>query len=235
MSIDNEETKKAWVKRVKELMPKAGFKTYQDLAYKAGISAGSLNQAMRGMHLPRQTTIEKIANALGTTPQFLLYGDTMKASQRIPLLDSAAKVLSWLHDDSPKIGMAEFVEPSGKINLSNQAFAWKVSKNNMEPLFLFGDIVIFDSIPPAEKLPPIVLATEMTNDQEVDNLQVTTDNWLPDDRLLFGIIDRTNSGDFLISKKTEHPKVLISNTHQILGIAIQQIRNFQPNLNTLYK
>ena len=225
MGIDNEETKKAWVKRVKELMPQKEFRTYQDLAYKAGISAGSLNQAMRGMHLPRQTTIEKIADALGTTPQFLLYGDTMKASQSIPLLDSAARILSWLHDDSPKVGMTEFIEPSGQINLNNRAFAWKVSKNNMEPLFLPGDIVIFDSIPPIEKVPPIVLATEANGDQA--DTQTSTDIWLPDDKLLFGMIDRTNSGDFLTSKKTEHPKVLISNKHQILGVAVQQIRCFR--------
>lgn len=233
MSFDEELIKKEWVKRVKELMPQCGFQTYQDLAYKSGVSAGSLNQAMRGMHLPRQTTIDKIATALGTTSQFLLYGDTMKVSHKVPVLRGVSQMYWWFSDTDEKLKINRFVEPSGNLDLSNKAFAWVVKQNNMQPLFNPGDIVIFESGIDLFCWPDVgenyvLVAYIVTANKQYDEGNRNFENIYKFDAsgLLFGKTELTNSGVYVVSENSNYPPILLKPQHMIIGIAIQQIRNF---------
>lgn len=222
MSFDEEEIKKTWVKRVKELMPKMGFQTYQDLAYKSGVSAGSLNQAMRGMHLPRQTTIEKIATALGTTPQFLLYGDTLKSVQQIPFLRTAHRIQLWLDDNQEEIKPIHYIELPGELDLTNHAFAWTVKQHDMQPVFMPGDLLIVDPY--------------LTKD--LDHLFATLCCYclvleLSDQKkaikILFGELQLTNQGLYLASLSGHYEPIAIEENYFIAGSVIQQTRNFKIN------
>ena len=217
MTVDNEETRTAWVRRVKELMPKKGFNTYQSLAYEAGISAGSLNQAMRGLHLPRQTTIEKIASALGTTPQFLLYGDVMIQSRGVPLLSSNTEIYNWLFNDIP-VQDTRMIEPSDDLMTSAKSFAWCVNHHDMAPEFNDRDLVIAEP----EGKSRYALATQFGTRTDSGGNRFKQ----PAGELLFGRIDKTSHGYYLANNAGYQPVYLDESEFIFLGFIVQLIRNY---------
>ena len=50
--------------------------TQAELAAKVGVTAGTVNRIERGVHRPRLSTIRKLAEALGVTPDELVQWDT---------------------------------------------------------------------------------------------------------------------------------------------------------------
>ena len=50
--------------------------TQRELAAKVGMSAGQVNRIERGIHQPRLSTIRKLAEALGVTPDELAIWDS---------------------------------------------------------------------------------------------------------------------------------------------------------------
>ena len=222
MSLDEEKIKKEWVVRVKELMPQKGFKTYQDLAYASGVSAGSLNQAMRGMHLPRQTTIDWIATALGTTSQFLLYGDNMKVRLTVPFLRHPEAIFDWVYGEKDRLGMnPNFVEADDSLGLSENSFAWMVDQNDMEPMFCAGDLVIIDPLKIQDiktfiyKSPVYIMILKL---EKGSNKPVGT---------LFGRVFLTISGYFVAPVNEKIPYVRVEDNWVMVGAAVQSIRTFR--------
>ena len=221
MSLDEETIKKAWVKRVKELMPEKGFKTYQDLAYASGVSAGSLNQAMRGMHLPRQTTIDKIATALGTTSQFLLYGDTMRVVKTLPRLKTPGQIWQWVHGNQDAFESLSYQEVDSGLDLSPEAFVWIVDKNDMAPEFHAGDLVIIDTRDADD--PSIFISR-----QPVYLMAVLLSESDSPVQVLFGQACMTSLGFYLMNCNDKFPisTKLDKDHHQVIGRVIQMVRTF---------
>ena len=232
MKTSDEATMKAWVNRVKELMPKRGFQTYQQLAYQAEVSAGSLNQAMRGMHLPRQTTIEKIAKALDTTPQFLLYGDSMKVVKEVPILNTTGSLYRWLYDEKELIGNVKYLEVSGMNDLSEDSFGWPVRRHHMEPLFFHDDIVIFETIHDVTDYPDTVENYALVVKPVWDQVNLDDNTWgnkvtSLQHLWLFGRLEKTNQGVHVVSNKPEYSPIFLSDDYRIAGIAVTMIRSFK--------
>ncbi|WP_448216940.1 helix-turn-helix domain-containing protein [Endozoicomonas sp. 2B-B] len=218
MVADNREDLRDWIERVKALMPGKGIHTYQDLAYHSGVSSGSLNQAMRGLHMPRQKTIEKIATALDTTPQYLLYGDTMRVIHRIPFLDTAEKLCQWFSGKNLEMESLDWIDSPGHLTLSKNAFAIGYNHHDLEPMFLPGDIIIFERVNDgpnrwgAEK-DTFVLALR----QYSFNHKKST-NWL------FGRYVLTNNGRFLEPLDKQYNPVLLDDNCTPIGVAVYQMR-----------
>lgn len=219
MSLDEDIIKKEWVKRVKELMPKKGFKTYQDLAYASGVSAGSLNQAMRGLHLPRQTTIDKIATALGTTSQFLMYGDTMKVVSSLPLLYNAGQIWQWVYGDRGAFESLNYLEMDSGLDVSPGAFCWMVDKHDMVPVFYPRDLLIVE---PRDIDDPALLAHK--NPRYFVGVEFSDGH--PSDTI-FGQACMTSSGLYLVSEHEKIPGIKLEPVqYQIAGHVVQMVRTF---------
>ena len=84
-----------WRKRVEQKMEEKGIVNRTDLCHYAGISAGSLNLAMRGNHDLKPATMRKVAEVLGTTEQWLLYGDSQVMPEQVPLCRTPDEVFQY--------------------------------------------------------------------------------------------------------------------------------------------
>ncbi len=201
-----------WIDRAKELMEENGLSTMVDLANKSGLSQGSLNQAMRGMHMPRQATIDKVAAALNTTPQYLLYGDTMVAMTKLPLLRDSYQVRQWVDGGDVDTQELQWVEHTNTPKLSLNAFALAYNHRDMMPAFEPDDLVFFE---PCETIEAVM------DLQDAFLLAVRDDNeWL------FGRYSRTNGGEYIETENPKYPITQLKDGDQIVGIAVQMIRRF---------
>lgn len=206
-----------WVRRVRELMVRRGIKTDKELAYQAGISAGSLSQSMRHMHLPRVSTLDKIAAALGTSSKYLIYGDDQRMALSLPLFFSAAEIIQWLDTGSDRFESLIYHDVDPGLPVSHDAFAWRVNQTDMAPAFCVDDIVIIeprDIDDPGQlrrKIPPYLLVAQWADDGLVSTL--------------LGQSCVTGDGVFLISENEKIPPVkLDSRRHRLLGLVVQLCR-----------
>ena len=221
MPEDEKTQQTSWVERVKTLMPERGIHTYQDLAFHSGVSAGSLNQAMRGMHMPRQKTIEKIAHALDTTPQFLLYGDNMKVVQKIPFIRTPEQLGQWLSDVSMNMESLHWIEMPGNLTLSRNAFAVECNHHDLEPMFMPGDVIVF------ERLPEDYDASQLARDQQTFVLAVRVGKKRSQihDAWLLGRYMETNHGSFVTVLDQRYDPVPLDQHCKLVGLAVHQMRS----------
>lgn len=131
-----------WQDRVRALMEKSRYTSIAEVAGAAGVSQGSLNMAMNGKHTPRSSTMDKIAKVLGTTSQFILYGEQKSPSQTVPLLNTDSIGLWMLKQ--VKLEDCNIITAPGDIG--DQGFAWVCDVVDMSPAFPTGSIVFFEPV-----------------------------------------------------------------------------------------
>lgn len=209
-----------WVRRARELMVSRGIKTDKDLAIEAGISGGSLSQSMRNLHLPKITTLDKIAKALGTTSQYLIYGDEQRMAVSLPLLFSAGEILKWLDVGSQAFDGLLYHDVDPGLPVSHDGFAWRVDQTDMAPALQVDDVVIIeprDMDDPGllrRKNPPYLLVAQWADDGPITTL--------------LGQSCVTGDGVFLVSENEKIPPVKLDNRrHRLLGLVVQLCRTFE--------
>ncbi|MCL6269398.1 helix-turn-helix domain-containing protein [Sansalvadorimonas sp. 2012CJ34-2] len=216
---EGQDSSSEWITRVKDLMLKKGIQTCQDLAYHSGVSAGSLNQALRGMHMPKQVTIEKIATALNTTPQYLLYGDNLRVIKKVPFLNSPSQVGGWVKDKKTILDSIEWIDFPSTSKMPTPSFATKLLNTDMEPLFQPGDILIFNSVDNSDfiherkGLAHYILTLEYGRDFKPL-------------KCLFGILSLTNSGMYLDTIDKRFTPMPIEGNCKIVGVLVYQMRDY---------
>ena len=133
----------SWQDRFYDLLGKSRFGTINELCKEAGIASSTFGNALKGSHVPKPVTMDKVANALGTTWQYLLNGDEQQAvpNTQVPVL-KADQVPLWLNEslnieDCNKTINAPFL-------VKRNCFAWRVSTDDMEPEFYRGSYVLLD-------------------------------------------------------------------------------------------
>lgn len=130
-----------WQDRVRALMKKSRHTNLSELAGVAGISQGSLNMAMNGNHTPKSSTMDKLAYVLGTTSQYILYGEQQAPAQTVPVL-STDQIGLWL---MKQILMEDCEMITAPDVLGDMGFAWRVDVIDMAPLFPKESIVFFET------------------------------------------------------------------------------------------
>ena len=209
-----------WIDRLKKLMEENGLSTAQDLAYKSGVSAGSLSQALRGMHVPKQVTLEKIAAALDTTPQYLLFGETRNVENMIPVIRQREQLLRFLSNDVVDSQSLDWFDAGGFEGASSNWFALDFNHTDMRPAFVPGDVLLFDRVNAGDfswhTLP-------LDRDVYVMAIRITLDQ----QDIVFGRLARTGDGHFIESLNNQYPPVFIENDYQVIGIAVHQIRRLR--------
>ena len=133
----------AWQDRFYDLLGKSKYGTINELCKEAGIASSTFGNALKGSHVPKPVTMEKVASVLGTTWQYLLNGNEQQAvpNTQVPVL-KADQVLAWLNEsltieDCNKTIYAPF-------SVKRNCFAWRVSTDDMEPEFYRGSYVLLD-------------------------------------------------------------------------------------------
>lgn len=206
-----------WVDRLKRLMEETGLSTTQDLANKSGVSAGSLSQALRGMHVPKQVTLEKIAVALDTTPQYLLFGETRNVENMIPVIRQREQLLRFLSNDVVDTQSLDWFDAGGLEGVNANWFALDFTHTDMRPAFVPGDLVLFNRVD-AGDFGWKTLALD--RDVYVMAIRISLDQ----QNVVFGRLARTGDGHFVESMDNHYPPVFIEDEYQIIGIAVHQIR-----------
>lgn len=78
--------------RIRQARKSAGM-TQAELAHKLGISAAGIAQWENDLRNPKIETLRKLADALGVTPGYLLYGDTDPVQRSLFDAEDTAKAL----------------------------------------------------------------------------------------------------------------------------------------------
>ena len=214
-----------WIIRVKELMVVHGMSSYQQLATYSGISSGSLNQAMRGYHMPRQTTIEKIARALDVTPQYLLYGDTMKSVVQVPMLRTGDDLFDWVLG-SQKANYHMF-DVHTRLELNSRSFAWTVNHHDMRPLFQPGDVIVMEPVDDLQHLPKEHIGDAFVLIGKTISAAKNVITGLDAAGIMFGRLLSTNNGLYVEAIDNRMEPVQLTDSDHVLGVAVQQVRQFR--------
>ena len=122
-------------------MEKSRYRTVTELAGAANVSAASLGQAIRGKHNPKSSTLDKIAEVLGTTSQYLIYGESQAPGQTVPILKSE-EVGLWLMDHITLDDVEVITAPE---EMGSKSFAWHCDVADMQPVFPIGSLVFFET------------------------------------------------------------------------------------------
>lgn len=133
----------AWQDRFYDLLGKSKYGTINELCKEAGIASSTFGNALKGSHVPKPVTMEKVASVLGTTWQYLLNGDEQQAvpNTQVPVLKKD-QVSAWLNES------LDIEDCNKTINapfpVKRNCFAWQVSTDDMEPEFYRGSFVLLD-------------------------------------------------------------------------------------------
>ena len=131
-----------WQERLEKLMAKSRYRTVTELAGAANVSAASLGQAIRGKHNPKSSTLDKIAEVLGTTSQYLIYGESQAPGQTVPVL-KGEEIGLWFMSHITLDDVEVITAPS---EMGDKAFAWRCDVADMQPVFPMGSMVFFEAI-----------------------------------------------------------------------------------------
>ena len=71
--MTNSEVVNEYAKRLKRLVAESGM-IMDEVAKKAGTTAGTISRHISGKHVPRLSMLERIADALGVSPWYLAFG-----------------------------------------------------------------------------------------------------------------------------------------------------------------
>lgn len=134
----------SWQDRFYQLMAESKYGTINELCKEAGIASSTFGNALKGSHIPKPATMEKIAHVLGTTWQYLLNGDEKQAvpDTQVPVL-KADQVQLWI-DGKLSIESCEDII-NAPFPVKSGSFAWRVDTDDMEPEFNLGSYVIMDN------------------------------------------------------------------------------------------
>ena len=69
-------------KRIRELLENQGYKQ-NELAEKIHVTESSLSHYIKGDRVPRSAVLARLAAALGTTSEYLMYGDMIGQEREI--------------------------------------------------------------------------------------------------------------------------------------------------------
>lgn len=133
-----------WQDRFYQLLSESKYGTINELCKEAGIASSTFGNALKGSHVPKPVTMEKIARVLGTTWQYLLNGDEKQSvpNTRVPVL-KPDQVPSWI------AGKLSIEDCEALIHspfpIRNRFFAWCVDTDDMEPLFSVNSYIVFDN------------------------------------------------------------------------------------------
>ncbi|WP_349573136.1 helix-turn-helix domain-containing protein [Azotobacter salinestris] len=153
----NEHESQGFAERVKQARGMAGL-TQSELAERAGTVARQISLYESGAAMPRRTTLERLAHALGTDTEWLLSGEGTPpqvgafegtvAIRKVPLI-------SWVQAPNyaalNPVGLPDGYIPA-VIDVSANAFALRINGISMVstdpsiPSFPVGTIVIFDPL-----------------------------------------------------------------------------------------
>lgn len=115
-----------------------------DVARLAGMSRASLSEWKSGKYSPKFGTLEKIADALGVSAEYLAArgkASEVRTGVSVPVLGfvTAGIPISAITDIIGEVTISQAEAKKGEY------FALKVKDDSMEPMFLSGDIVIVRS------------------------------------------------------------------------------------------
>lgn len=154
-----------WWNRTARLLRDRGMRP-ADLARATGINSKLIYKYLDGrVATPRGETLKKIAVALGTTEQALLYGaeaDTTVELRRVPLLTIGELGALGSGEDPNKCwdGVTAVAVPE---DVSPKAFGVRLDDESNEPEFSAGEIVICE---PEESVVPGRYAIAVRTDQK---------------------------------------------------------------------
>ena len=111
--------------RIRQARKSAGM-TQAELAHKLGISAAGIAQWENDLRNPKIETLRKLADALGVTPGYLLYGDTDPVQRSLFDAEDTAKALKGELQKSLETGKITPALTNGKA-----AKALSVLENQM--------------------------------------------------------------------------------------------------------
>lgn len=111
--------------RIRQARKSAGM-TQAELAHKLGISAAGIAQWENDLRNPKIETLRKLADALGVTPGYLLYGDTDPVQRSLFDAEDTAKALKGELQKSLETGK---ITPA--LTNGNAAKALSVLENQM--------------------------------------------------------------------------------------------------------
>ncbi len=133
-----------WQDRFFEQMSKSDYTTCKEVATAANIAPSTLHTALKKEgNTPKKVTLDKIAQALNTTSQYLMYGNELTSirSFSIPVLNRQ-QIPKWIHGE---ITAEQCMESTSTTFELTGGFAWKVDTPDMEPTFQRGDMVFFET------------------------------------------------------------------------------------------
>lgn len=133
-----------WQDRFYQLLSGSKYGTINELCKEAGIASSTFGNALKGSHVPKPATMEKVAQVLGTTWWYLLNGDEKQSvpDTQVPVL-KADQVQSWI-DGKLSINDCEELIYS-PFPIRNRFFAWRVDVDDMEPYFFMNSYIVFDN------------------------------------------------------------------------------------------
>lgn len=128
-----------WQDRFFELMARAEFDTLKDVAAAAGLSQSTLHTAVKKEgKMPKKITLDKIASAINTTSQYLMFGSQESALPvySMPVLDRD-HIGAWI---DKRLQMEDCIDIIVSPFMISDGFAWYVDTPDMEPVINRGDL-----------------------------------------------------------------------------------------------
>jgi|SRR5690554_204556 len=169
---------KTIAERINQLLKKSPM-TQKAVAAAIGARESSITQWKNGHHTPDSENLQRLARALGSTTEYILYGEGAATTKvppvhrmevrKVPLI-SSVQAGHWAEAiDTFQPGDAdEWIDTSAKV--SSQAFALRVTGDSMvnpygNPSIPEGAIVIID--PNIEATSGKIVVAKLTDSQEV--------------------------------------------------------------------
>jgi repressor LexA len=127
--------------RLAYIMERRTIPNAAELSRMTGLTQVAIRNYMRGIKVPNAQALVKLARALNTTTDYLLYGTPLR-HDRIPLLSRIPGGKPIFTDDqSYPAGFGEEFLDRGDVT-DPQAYALVVEGNSMSPRINSGDVVI---------------------------------------------------------------------------------------------
>lgn len=211
-----------WRDRVRQRMEELNIKTCNDLCFKSGISAGSLNMALRGSHDLKYTTMNKLAEALETNSRWLFYGDELIESVTVPLVQ-VNQLSRYLAGDSTT---GADIQVGFGVKVTDTTFAFLHYQHDMKPVFNPGDVLI---IQPVEYLSSLIAEESIIDPIYVLASMPVSDN---NPRFFVREYQQLAIGPALCSTKHYYSPVELINTSAVelmpslVGVVLQSIKLF---------
>lgn len=133
-----------WQDRFFDRMAHAGYTAIKEVADAAKLAPSTLHTALKKEgKTPKKITMDKIASALNTTAQYLMFGNeqTEARSFVVPILNRS-DIPVWIAGNL-KIEQCSMTI-AAPFALEN-GFAWYVDTPDMEPVFQRGDVLFFET------------------------------------------------------------------------------------------